>query len=367
MKRIWLISVLFIGLSAHAGIVLHKSDSLLPVRNGYHAEEATFSELTDAEADFSRTRDARKAIRRLYRIVKLRRPVADGKGRYRLFAGLARLSSRLKLYPLAMRFYRKAILEQYRTTAWYDAPVYREILSGDGSAAADTDSCLLGDLPDSSLPDSNAVSMPGTWVSTPIQVSQLLAAFDDGKAATEFAMIVHVKQPIPGRRKAFAHINNVGHTFVTLIKYNTDHSVVARSFGFYPHKKGFLSGTPLHAKAPSDFKDDAAHEWDESVGKFISAERFRHILDLLARYDHMVYDLNHNNCTDFGLQAAALGGIRILETSGRWPLGRGNNPANAGQSVLEGKVENIDPGYKDSLFLSYNVIMTSAKRCISSN
>lgn len=353
MKRTWIISALFISLSARAGIIVHKPDSLLPVGDRYHIEEATLSELTAAEADFYRTQDARKAIRSLYRIVKIRHSLAEGKGRYKLFTGLARFSSRLKLYPLAMKFYRKALLEQHRATAWYDAPIYRKILSVGDSAATDTDSCLLGDLPDSSLPDSSTVCLPGTWISTPIHVSHLLAAFDDGKAATDFAMIVHIKQPIPGRRKAFTHINNVGHTFITLIKYNVDHSVVARSFGFYPHKKGLLSATPFHVKAPSDIKDDAAHEWDESVGKFMSAERFQRILDLLARYDHMIYDLNHNNCTDFGLQAAALGGIRILESHGTWPLGRGNNPANAGQSVLEGKVENIDPTFLH-LFIQVN-------------
>ena len=325
MRRIWLISIFFVSVSsARAGDIKHGIDSLLPVRGVYHPEGAMLSALQDAEADFSKSRDARKAMASLCRIAKLRYFAAGGKGRYKLFSGLARFSSRLKLYPLAMKFYRKAV--------------------------ADAD-----DLPDYLLPDSNAagISSPvGVWTSTPIHVSDLLTAFNDGKAATEFAMIVHVKQPIRGRRKAFTHINNVGHTFITLIKYNEDHSVVARSFGFYPHKKGFFSATPFHVNAPSDFKDDALHEWDESVGKFISVGQFQRMLGLLAQYDHMIYNLNHNNCTDFGLQAAAIGGIRILETRGRWPLGKGNNPANAGQSVLEGKVANIDPQYKYPLFLN---------------
>ena len=350
--------IFFVSLSAHAGDIMHDIDSLLPVRGRHHPEGSTLSELLDAEADFSRTRDARKAITSLCRIAKLRRSVADGKGRYKLFSGLARFSSRLRLYPLAMKFYRKAIEEQPVVTAWYNSPIYRDGLTIDAAGLASySDTSLSDDLPEDLLPDSNAVSVSGSnaGISTPIHVSHLLTAFNDGKDATDFAMIVHVKQPIPGRRKAFTHLNNVGHTFITLIKYNADHSVVARSFGFYPHKKGFLSATPFHAKAASDIKDDGLHEWDESAGKFISAERFQRMLDLLAQYDHMIYDLNHNNCTDFGLQAAVIGGIRISETRGRWPFGKGNNPANAGQSLLEGKVENIDPAYKFPLFLSNTV------------
>lgn len=330
---------------------MHDVDSLLPVKSKYHPERSSLSELRDAEEDFSRTRDARKAMVTLCRIAKVPRYVADGRGRYKLFSGLARLSSRLKLYPLAMKFYRKANVITLRANF---SPVDSSLVDPSPADSSLIASSLPDDLPDYLLPDTNAAGIAvatGVWTPVPIHVTDLLTAFDDGRDATDFAMIVHIKQPIRGRRKAFTHINNVGHTFITLIKYNADHSIVSRSFGFYPHKKGFLSATPFHVKAPSDFKDDGLHEWDESVGKFISAGRFHRVLALLSQYDHMIYNLNNNNCTDFGLQAAAIGGIRIMETRGRWPLGRGNNPANAGQSVLEGKVENIDPAYGYPLFV----------------
>jgi hypothetical protein len=63
---------------------------------------------------------------------------------------------------------------------------------------------------------------------------------------------------------------------------------------------------------------------------------------VLQSYEGRAYHLNHNNCTDFGLAMARLGGIDIADTRGTWPLGRGNNPANAGQSLLELKINNSD-------------------------
>ena len=143
--------------------------------------------------------------------------------------------------------------------------------------------------------------------------------------------------------------------FITLIKYNTDNSVAYRSFGFYPRKSSILSATPFHPASVSTFKDDARHDWDETAGKFISFRRFRKIISALQSYDQQPYHLNHNNCTDFGLTMAALGGITILETRGRWPLGKGNNPANAGQSMLEGKLSNMDEEDQTPLFLAMNI------------
>ena len=99
--------------------------------------------------------------------------------------------------------------------------------------------------------------------SFPVLSRDILNSFQDGKTATAYAIILHVKQPIPGRGKAFCHFNNVGHAFITLVKLNVDNSTVSRSFGFYPAKKSFLSATPVHPGDQSVIKDDALHPWDE--------------------------------------------------------------------------------------------------------
>ena len=192
--------------------------------------------------------------------------------------------------------------------------------------------------------------------SRPTTISDLVGTFSNNKRAFAYAIILHVKQPVPGKRNAFNGLDNVGHTFITLIKYNSDQSVDSRSFGFYPDKNSNISATPLHPGAPSVFKDDGSHDWDEVIGKFISRRRFDKIIRLLDKYENKHYDLNESNCTDFGLNAAALCGIQIFQTENSWPLGRGNNPASAGQSILEGKLLNTDTMNQDELFLSNSIL-----------
>ena len=238
----------------------------------------------------------------------------------KLFNDLAVVSARLKLYPLAMKCYFKA-----------NFPDSTPGGIGEVNFLLDT----LWDEPVSSIQT--------PVESIPVKNGDIRASFfDDKKTASAYAILVQVKQPAPGKRKSFTGINNVGHMFITLIKYNTDSSVVYRSFGFYPNKSTILSATPFHPSSPSVFKDDARHEWDELAGKFISPRRFRKIIEVLQSYEGRAYHLNHNNCTDFGLTIARLGGIEIDDTRGTWPFGRGNNPANAGQSLLERKVCNVD-------------------------
>ena len=129
---------------------------------------------------------------------------------------------------------------------------------------------------------------------------------------------------------------------------------MSRSFGFYPDKNSTFSATPLHPSSQSVFKDDALHNWDEAIGKFISKKRFEKIIRLLDKYEHKAYHLNQSNCTDFGLNVASIVGINIFNTQGEWPLGKGNNPANAGQSILEKKFTNTDAEKNSGLFICYS-------------
>lgn len=334
------------------------TDSLLPITTRYIEKEDVAPDLMEAEADYQRTRDDRKGLRRLLKAMQIKRLVPDSRRGYRLFTDLAKFSARLKLYPLAMKFYSKA--GEYRKNtlfAWYRSSIF----SGPGlTAGSDSagEMSLIDSATYSYLQNTDPFSSHSTNLVTsspPVQVHDLRESFKDGKTSVSYALILHDKQSVPGKRRPFTHINNVGHMFVTLIKYNSDGSFTTRSFGFYPHKKNIFSATPLHVRSPSVFKDDALHDWDESIGKFISAARFEKILELLAKYDHATYNLNRNNCTDFGLTVAGLAGISIADTRGTWPLGKGNNPANAGQSMLEGKFRDTDTGDRAPLFVCNNL------------
>jgi len=237
---------------------------------------------------------------------------------------LANLFTRLRLYPLAMKCFFKTM-------------------------QPDTDSIGSGNLPFTSIDDSlfekqERLLGPDTnkeIKSKPISSEKIGETFDDGKTAIAYAMIFHVKQPVRGKPRIFK-LANTGHTFITLIKYNSDSTYAAISFGFYPKKDNPLSATPIIPSTSSTFKDDAEHAWDEVLGKFISKRRFNKILALTQQYRHIAYHLSKNNCTDFGLKAAALAGLEVWDTKGNWPLGSGNNPGSTGQSLLNGKFDNSD-------------------------
>jgi hypothetical protein len=261
----------------------------------------------------------------------------SSKIRAKLFNDLAVVSARLKLYPLAMKCYFKANFPD-------------SVPGGMGEVN------FLQDT----LWNEPAYSVASPVESIPVKNGDVRASFDDKKMASAYAILVQVKQPAPGKRKSFTGINNVGHMFITLIKYNTDSTVVYRSFGFYPNKSTILSATPFHPASPSVLKDDARHEWDELAGKFISPRRFRKIIEVLQSYEGRVYHLNHNNCTDFGLTIARLGGIEIDDTRGTWPFGKGNNPANAGQSLFERKVCNVDEECPAPLLVTSKLPMARA-------
>lgn len=178
--------------------------------------------------------------------------------------------------------------------------------------------------------------------SKPVTNRKLLAPFRDDEEGLAYGIMLHLKQPEFGKRKQFGLINNVGHMFITLVKFEPNGKSVSRTFGFYPDKDNFLSATPLIPGTSSTFKNDSLHLWDETVGKFITYKQFKLIIKMVRQYSRKKYHLNKNNCTDFGLCIAAISGIEIQDTKGTWPLGHGNDPGDTGQSILEGKVTNAE-------------------------
>jgi hypothetical protein len=286
---------------------------------------------------------------------------------------LAVAFTKLRLYPLAMKCYFKTLAIENKPDTLKYAPLVTASVDGRESMVDNfkhqRDSLVYEDSLTTSImvihnsditlvnKDSTSYNGDAEIKSTPIEGSQIINPFDDGKKAVAYALMVHVRQPVSGKRKVYV-LNNVGHTFITLIKYNADSTNVSRSFGFYP-KKGFpLAATPLFPSSPSTFKDDARHSWDEVSGTFISRKSFNRILTIVKKYDHKKYQLSHTNCTDFGLELAAEAGITITDTQGKWPLGKGNNPACMGQSMLEGKITASNDTYNGKLLVVDDLVNT---------
>jgi len=281
----------------------------------------------------------------------------------KLYYHLANTFARLRFYPLAMKCFFKTMQYNERAnnnqsgplTASIDSLQQQPALTNTDSSRLTTGYLGINTNDDSVLNEQPALFEDARAVkdSKAITYKRIINTFNDGKKAVAYALLFHVKQPVPGKRKIFA-LTNTGHTFITLIKYNADSTYVSLSFGFYPRKDNILSATPLEPYTSAVFKDDSEHQWDEVLGKFISRRRFGKILALTQKYNGMEYHLSKNNCTDFGIDAAALAGINIQDTSGKWPLGSGNNPAVTGQSILQGKFKNTDNGKADGLFSDWD-------------
>lgn len=280
---------------------------------------------------------------------------------------LASTFAKLRLYPLAMKCYFKTLtFEDRPAVQGMSSPVTasldgKQLITAQLAIHADTtmntsqiENTHVLDINNSDInrlqADSGKVNGEDDVQSQPVGGEKMTDPFDDGKTAVAYALMVHVKQPVSGKRKVF-HIIDVGHTFITLIKYNSDSSTVSRSFGFYPRKTFILQATPLVPSAPPTFKDDSLHNWDEISGNFISKKAFGRILNIIKKYEHRKYHLSNHNCTDFGLEIAAQAGIAIKNSKGSWPLGSGNNPAFTGQSLREGQVTVMPGSYTGTLFL----------------
>lgn len=173
--------------------------------------------------------------------------------------------------------------------------------------------------------------------SKPIKIKTIIRAFNDHKPAKAYGLFLHIKQPIPGKRKTFKWFGTVGHSFITLIKFNQDGTHVSRTYGFYPKKHFLLQATPLLPWAPSDYKNDSLHNWDESLAQLITEKQFHKIIRVTRRFARKSYHLSKTNCTDFALDIANIAGIHIDQTKGHWPMGGGNDPGDTGQSILEKK------------------------------
>lgn len=280
----------------------------------------------------------------------------------KVYYRLANVFAKLRLYPLAMKCFFKTM--QYRderssannqlaTQAQIDTVADDTTARGLNSGGsyltinASDDSLFVNNA---SLPTINKTAEK----SKAITYQRIINTFNDGKKAAAYALLFHVKQPVPGKPKVFK-LANTGHTFITLIKYNTDSTSVSISFGFYPQKDNLFSATPLDPSCSGTFKNDNAHQWDEVMGKFISKRRFEKILALTKSYDGLEYHLSKNNCTDFAIKAASFAGFGVTNSQDSWPLGHGNNPGTTGQSIINGGVynttglQNVYVNYEETL------------------
>ncbi len=261
---------------------------------------------------------------------------------------LAGVAARMRLYPLAMRLFLHTLVGHKAKTA--DGPDFADYNSAEFSLTGERElSAVQQEVLRANLLPRDVKISPKSKPET------ILRQLQQDSAAARYAILIQVKQPEHGKRRIFKGLGNVGHTFITLIRYNSDNSLSGCSFGLYPKKNYPLAGSPFFPVTPPLFRDDSKHDWDELVGKFISKRRFIAICNALIAYEARRYNLNSNNCTDFALAIGTLCGISFSDTHGSWPFGgNGDNPACLGQSILAGKFTDTDTQSKENLFVQIN-------------
>jgi len=294
----------------------------------------------------------RKQLMGYLKQLELGNNVAENEKNNKALYRFANLFARLKLYPLAMKCFFKTLQRENRKT------------KKNTQNQADNDETLAMDNMAINSKDDSLVNQQAELIkkgkSKHTNYKRIAATFNDNKKTVAYALLFHVKQPVAGKPKVFV-FSNTGHTFITLIKYNADSTYVSCSFGFYPKKEKILFATPWDPVSEGQLKDDATHQWDEVVGKFISKRSFESILKLTQKYNDLDYHLSNNNCTDFCLEAAGMAGLNITNTKAKWPLGYGANPGTTGQSLLEGDYQNTDNQPATNLFRGLNILAEPIK------
>jgi hypothetical protein len=358
-KRYWLLSCLFLLLlntgPANAASPLFQE----PVIHQNRLRDSIAERIKDSlKVELRHARFNDPVAERLYltNLLKEEQPgtaVKPKKHGQKFYYRLAVAFTKLRLYSLAMKCYFKTLIVENKPDTINNTPLVTASVDARQSMADNfnhqKDSLVITDSITTAImsihntdigqinSDSTSYNGDAEIKSPLVTANQILNPFNDGKKAAAYALLIHVRQPVSGKRRVYV-LNNVGHTFITLIKYNTDSTIVSRSFGFYPKKNFPLAATPLFPSSQSTFKNDSLHSWDEISGTFIPKRRFNRMLAIVKKFDHKKYQLSHNNCTDFGIEMAAEAGIVVANTQGKWPLGKGNNPACMGQSMLEGNV-----------------------------
>lgn len=181
--------------------------------------------------------------------------------------------------------------------------------------------------------------------------------FNDSKIAHSYTMTIYVDQPVPGQNDSYKIVVptggistniygvptgvvfqtiggqnfDVGHTFVTFEKNNTDGTNVRQTLGFYP------SSNPISSKGA--MKDNSGHNADVKYTMNVTKEQFEAALQRVeSDFNNKDYNLtniasNEYNCTSAAISWMNAAGANFSNSSSGLFK---NTPGSFGQ-VLRGK------------------------------
>jgi hypothetical protein len=182
------------------------------------------------------------------------------------------------------------------------------------------------------------------WIGTPAFV---VPGLDPAKKITNMAqyldcfnewydarITIYVDQPIKGSDQCSTTILSpafdidVGHTFIG-IQQNDNIKIL----GFYPEYKA----TPGNPLMPGTAAMDQGHDYDVSVSFDVSGQELMGLVTFLLQNSNNVYDLNHNNCSNFAIVACMEAGVMLPDAPSTWVMG----PSAGDPGVCPGKLGEV--------------------------
>ena len=120
----------------------------------------------------------------------------------------------------------------------------------------------------------------------------------------------------------------MGHTFISL-SHSTGGNTNTLVFGLYP-----LDGAnPLSPETDRAIVDDGGHDYNVSYSFDLTCSDFNMILQEAIQIQGSNYNLNSNNCTDFGINLGNSIDLSIPDSQGTWGVGGGSNPGDLGEDL----------------------------------
>ena len=152
-------------------------------------------------------------------------------------------------------------------------------------------------------------------------LKEYLDCFDSQSSAE---LTIYADQPTANSTESWSGSfldPNVGHTFISIKQNN-----ITRYLGFYPQN----GVNPTSPSTTGIYVNDSGHDFDVSVSINLSPSQFSGVYNHILNYNS-TYNLNSNNCTDFGISVGNLAGLQIGSCYGTWPMGGGDNPGKFGE------------------------------------
>lgn len=182
-----------------------------------------------------------------------------------------------------------------------------------------------------------------------IDVRELMNCFNNIDQTTlspssTFSITVYIEQPVPNTTETYSG-TDPGHTFVSMNINDPSNPInnITQTFGYYPA----TSVNPVlgNNTANGEFRDNSGHNYHVSATTNLNLSDFYNLVNFVDGWGNSIpqYNLETNNCTDFGIQVGNFAGMSLPDTTGSWSvdvplvgeveLGSGSNPGNLGQDV----------------------------------